>query len=112
MRDGGEVVFRRFAGTARQFKSAEVVFAVVLFCRGPDQRKRRAWKLLPDREILCRDCEPSEPEHVAARLCHAPGLLPGDLLDTTHTPSASTGVNNGSPCFAPLWAILRPCKAE
>jgi hypothetical protein len=49
--------------------------------RRRNERKRRVWKLLPDRKIFRRDSEPSESEHVSARFSHSSGLCPCDLID-------------------------------
>src|SRR4030088_923828 len=59
-------------------------------CRGFDQREGRIRELLPDREILRRNREPSECEHVSARFGHASGLLPRDFIDHQS--------------FCPLWS--------
>src|SRR5216684_7890900 len=49
--------------------------------RRRNERKRRVWKLLPDRKIFRGDSEPSESEHVSARFSHSSGLCPCDLID-------------------------------
>ena len=49
--------------------------------RRRNERKRRVWKLLPDRKIFRSDSEPSESEHVSARFSHSSGLCPCDLID-------------------------------
>jgi hypothetical protein len=59
-------------------------------CRGFDQREGRIRELLPDREILRRNREPSECEHVSARFGHTSGLLPRDFIDDQS--------------FCPLWS--------
>ena len=46
-----------------------------------DERKRRVWKLLPDRKIFRRDIEPPKSEHVSTRFSHSSDLCPGDLID-------------------------------
>jgi len=62
-----------------QFECAQTIF--LDFGRRPDQRKRRARKLLPDSKIFRSNREPPEPEHVSARFGHSPDLSPCDLLD-------------------------------
>src|SRR3981081_4140036 len=42
--------------------------------RRRNERKRRVWKLLPDRKIFRGDSEPSESQHVSARFSHSSGL--------------------------------------
>jgi hypothetical protein len=42
--------------------------------RRRDERKRRVWKLLPDRKIFRRDSEPSKSEHVSTRFSHSSDL--------------------------------------
>jgi len=49
--------------------------------RRRNERKRRVWKLLPDRKIFRGDSEPSESQHVSARFSHSSGLCPCDLID-------------------------------
>ena len=39
--------------------------------RRRDERKRRVWKLLPDRKIFRRDSEPPKSEHVSTRFSHS-----------------------------------------
>ena len=67
-----------------QFEGAEMKFLRGIgrgHCGGLDQRERRVGELLPDREIISRDREPSESEHVAAGLGDVPDLLPADFID-------------------------------
>jgi hypothetical protein len=66
-----------------QFKRAETKFPPddVRRRRRRNERKRRVWKLLPDRKIFRGDSEPSESQHVSARFSHSSGLCPGDLID-------------------------------
>src|SRR5260370_41222541 len=49
--------------------------------RRRDERKRRFWKLLPDRKIFRRDSEPPKSEYVSTRFSHSSNLCPGDLID-------------------------------
>src|ERR1700733_9748675 len=49
--------------------------------RRPYQGERRVRILRPDREIAGRDGQPSEAEHVAARLRDVSDLLPGTFID-------------------------------
>src|SRR6266851_2809045 len=49
--------------------------------RRRDERKRRVWKLHPDRKIFRRDSEPPKSEHVSTRFSHSSDLCPGDLID-------------------------------
>jgi hypothetical protein len=56
-----------------QFERAQMIFFSG-FISGPDERERGVWKLPPDREIVRCNSKP-------ARLGHAPGFLPGDLVD-------------------------------
>src|SRR5579872_594187 len=67
-----------------QLEHAEVEFLAFVRRRdgrGLDQRKQRIRELLPDREVLRRDGEPAEPEHVTARFGHVPHLQPCDFID-------------------------------
>jgi hypothetical protein len=66
-----------------EFKCAETKFPSddVRRRRRRNERKRRVWKLLPDRKILRGDSEPSESQHVSARFSHSSGLCPGDLIE-------------------------------
>src|SRR5450432_702468 len=66
-----------------EFKRAETKFPSddVRRRRRRNERKRRVWKLLPDRKIFRGDSEPSESQHVSARFSHSSGLCPGDLID-------------------------------
>jgi hypothetical protein len=65
-----------------EFKRAETKFlSDDVLRRRLDERKRRVWKLLPNRKIFRRDSEPSESEHVSARFGQSSDLCPGDLID-------------------------------
>ena len=59
-----------------EFKRAETKFPSddVRRRRRRNERKRRVWKLLPDRKIFRGDSKPSESEHVSARFSHSSGL--------------------------------------
>src|SRR6266852_4788142 len=66
-----------------EFERAETKFLSedVRRRRSRDERKRRVWKLLPDREIFRRDSEPPKLEHISTRFGHSSDLCPGDLID-------------------------------
>ena len=51
-----------------------------------DERKGCVRELLPNGQILRRNGKPAEPEHVAARFGHTPGLLPCDLIGDQRFP--------------------------
>src|SRR5450631_330505 len=71
-----------------QFERAQPKLSCGVRPRGrPDQRKRRIRELLPDRQILRGNREPTEPEHVSARFGHSAGLLPCDFIDQSFFPS-------------------------
>src|SRR3984893_5679277 len=69
-----------FLRTYRQLERAQTIFFFG-FLSGPDKRERRVRKLPPDRQIIRCNNKRAEREHVSARLGHAPGFLPCDLLD-------------------------------
>src|SRR5580692_8272416 len=52
-----------------------------VWCRRPHEGERGVRILRPDREIARRDGQPSETEHVSARLSDVSGLLPGNFTD-------------------------------
>ncbi len=56
-----------------EFERAETKFLSddVRRRRRRDERKRRVWKLLPDRKIFRRDSEPPKSEHVSIRFSHS-----------------------------------------
>jgi hypothetical protein len=58
---------------------AKAIFVAVFTWLSGYQYERGIRKLLPDNEILGRNGEPTESEHVPAGLCYLPGLGPCDL---------------------------------
>jgi hypothetical protein len=55
------------------------------------QYERGIRKLLPDNEILGRNGEPTESEHVPAGLCYLPGLVHVTLVIISPSPLAREG---------------------
>src|ERR1700722_6261359 len=58
---------------------AKAVFFTILTRLYGYQRERSGWKLLPDRQIVDCNGEPTEFEHESARLCYLSYLSPSDL---------------------------------
>jgi hypothetical protein len=74
----------------RQFKCAEMKFLGHVCChdricdwdrRCFDECENRIRELLPDSQIVRRNREPPEPEHVTSRLGYVSHLLPGNFVD-------------------------------
>jgi hypothetical protein len=72
---------------------AKAIFVAVFAWLSGYQYERGIRKLLPDNEILGRNGEPTESEHVPAGLCDLPGLGPcnlGNHFPFAFSPSAVT----------------------
>src|SRR6202011_3500599 len=61
------------------------------------------WVSLPNIEIVSRNRQQAELEHVAARFCNAPNLSPGELIDVCHSTFAFVKrVSTGGELFGSL----------
>src|SRR6185437_11149395 len=63
----------------------------VIAIRQFDKREGCVGKLLPNADVVGRDREPAEGDHIAPRLRHSPGLLPRELADHRKTPTRGYG---------------------
>jgi hypothetical protein len=75
--------FRQLECTEMKFLSRVSVYRVSVYrCRRRfDERKYGIREPLPDSEIICRNREPPEPEHVTSRLGYMSDLVPSNLID-------------------------------
>ena len=76
--------FRQFECTEMKFFHQVTVYRVTVYrCRRRrfDERKYGIREPLPDSEIIRRNREPPEPEHVTSRLGYMADLVPIDLTD-------------------------------